>query len=131
MKLGTRPTSDTDHQKSAPIDPGNLEVGQQRQLDAVGDGVGEALFEGFDVVETAQPTGGGHGGLARLLRYRVRSTSWRERLRLGAESFFFEEGTVELYQGAECGELKVDRHGEAVLVGLRDAKRRPLGKRLH
>ncbi len=71
------------------------------------------------------------GSGEQLLRYRVRSTSWRERLRLGAESFFFEEGTAEVYQEAEYGELRVDRHGEAVLVGLRDAERRPLGRRLH
>ncbi|MCP4657068.1 MAG: DUF4401 domain-containing protein, partial [bacterium] len=71
------------------------------------------------------------GSGEQLLRYRVRSTRWRERLRLGAESFFFEEGTAEVYEGAEYGELKVDRQGEAVLVGLRDAERRPLGRRLH
>lgn len=67
-----------------------------------------------------------------LLRYRVRTRRWGgEELRLGAESFFFEEGTAELYQNAEYGELKVAANGESVLVGLRDAELRPLGERLH
>jgi uncharacterized membrane-anchored protein len=63
-----------------------------------------------------------------LLRYRVRTRRWGgEELRLGAESFFFEEGAAELYQNAEYGELKVAADGESVLVGLRDAELRPLG----
>ncbi len=63
-----------------------------------------------------------------LLTYRIRKS---RDLRLGAESFFFEEGSAELYANAKYGELRVAPSGTAVLVGLRDAERRPLGHRLH
>ncbi len=61
-----------------------------------------------------------------LLRYRRRGT----RIRLGAEDFFFQEGQAPEYQGARYGELKVDAQGNALLIGLRDAERQPLGIRL-
>ena len=53
------------------------------------------------------------------LRYRIRHGQvW-----LGTNAFFFEEGTAERYNGARYGEFRVDREsGEAVLVGLRDAR---------
>lgn len=53
----------------------------------------------------------------------------REGLRLGAESFMFQEGEAELYAKARYGELKVDASGVSVLVGLRGEKFEPLGKR--
>jgi uncharacterized membrane-anchored protein len=53
-----------------------------------------------------------------LLRYRQRDSM----LKLGAESFFFQEGHAGIYQDAKYGELKVSESGESVLVGLRDAK---------
>lgn len=58
-----------------------------------------------------------------LLTYRKRGE-----LRLGAESFFFQEGKAGEYSGARYGELRVSSGGAAVLVGLRDEKRRRLGK---
>jgi uncharacterized membrane-anchored protein len=58
-----------------------------------------------------------------LLRYRVREG----RVRLGAESFFFQEGHMGRYMGAKYGELRVQEDGNSVLVGLRDAERRPMG----
>ncbi len=58
-----------------------------------------------------------------LLRYRIRD----RRVRLGAEAFFFQEGHADRYGGAKYGELRVTPSGESVLVGLRDADRRPLG----
>jgi uncharacterized membrane-anchored protein len=60
-----------------------------------------------------------------LLRYRIRGGS----VRLGAESLFFQEGTGDALAGARFGELRVDGQGGAVLVGLRDADLRPLGRR--
>ena len=48
-------------------------------------------------------------------------------VRLGAESFFFQEGQAKLYQKARYGELKVAPDGESVLVGLRDEKFNRLG----
>jgi len=58
-----------------------------------------------------------------LLIYRRRGE-----MRLGAESFLFQEGDAELYTAARYGELKVDAEGNSVLVGLRDEKLAPLGK---
>jgi uncharacterized membrane-anchored protein len=59
-----------------------------------------------------------------LLRYRMREG----RVRLGAESFFFQEGHAERYARAKYGELRVQPDGNSVLVGLRDVERRPLGQ---
>lgn len=58
------------------------------------------------------------------LRYRLR----KERYRLGAESFFFQEGHADRYENARYGELRVADSGASVLVGLRDAERQPLGR---
>ena len=57
------------------------------------------------------------------LRYRIRGGQvW-----LGTNAFFFEEGSAERFSDARYGEFRVDRtSGEAVLVGLRDAKLRAL-----
>ncbi|MHC4505096.1 MAG: GDYXXLXY domain-containing protein [Planctomycetota bacterium] len=59
-----------------------------------------------------------------LVRYR-----WRRGLRLGAESFFFQEGHAERYERARYGELKVTPGGTAVLVGLRGESFERLGAR--
>lgn len=59
----------------------------------------------------------------RLLRYRV-----RDQVRLGAESFFFQEGHADRYAAARYGELRVAPSGESVLVGLRDERFRALGR---
>ncbi len=59
----------------------------------------------------------------RLLRYRV-----RDQVRLGAESYFFQEGHAERYAQARYGELRVAPSGESVLVGLRDGELRALGR---
>lgn len=45
------------------------------------------------------------------------------RIRLGAESFFFQEGRADDFAGAEYGVLHVDKRGRPVLVGLADADR--------
>lgn len=57
----------------------------------------------------------------RLLFYRNRNG-----LKLGAESFMFQEGLAEIYENGHYGELKVDASGKSVLVGLRDWNYRPL-----
>ncbi|OQW94959.1 MAG: hypothetical protein BWK79_04065 [Beggiatoa sp. IS2] len=51
-----------------------------------------------------------------LLRFRQRG---RE-IRLGAESYLFQEGHAHLYSDAHYGELKIAESGESILVGLRD-----------
>jgi hypothetical protein len=59
------------------------------------------------------------------LRYRLRGG----RVWLGTNAFFFEEGEAERYSRARYGEFRLDRGtGEAVLVALRDAELRPLGR---
>ena len=57
------------------------------------------------------------------IRYRIRKGSvW-----LGTNAFFFEEGSEARYAPARYGEFRLDpESGEAVLVGLRDAKFKPL-----
>jgi uncharacterized membrane-anchored protein len=63
-------------------------------------------------------------GDERLLRYRKRGES----LRVAADAYFYEEGQGNLYAAARYGELLVDASGEAVLVGMRDAELRRLGR---
>jgi uncharacterized membrane-anchored protein len=58
-----------------------------------------------------------------LLFYRNRGG-----VRLGAESFMFQEGDARLYEKAKYGELKVDASGASVLVGLRGEDFKPLGR---
>ncbi len=58
-----------------------------------------------------------------LLFYRNRGG-----LRLGAESFCFQEGDARLYSQAKYGELKTDETGASVLVGLRGKDFETLGK---
>lgn len=41
-------------------------------------------------------------------------------LKLGAESFFFEEGQGEAYEEAVYGGLRIDENGNSILVGLYD-----------
>jgi uncharacterized membrane-anchored protein len=120
----------------APVDPRSLMQGDYMQLDYA---IARALTQAL----RAWPRDGrlvlaqGPGGVARfvrrheggplapgelLLRYRVRDG----RLRLGAESFLFQEGHAERYARARYGELRVEPDGDSVLAGLRSAERVPL-----
>jgi uncharacterized membrane-anchored protein len=58
----------------------------------------------------------------RLLQYRKRG----QRIRIGSDAFYFQEGQARKYQGAKYGELRVDASGTSVLVGLRDSTFTPL-----
>jgi len=51
----------------------------------------------------------------------IEVTRQRERFALPANAWHFEEGDGERWSKAKYGELRVDGHGQAVLVGLRDA----------
>jgi uncharacterized membrane-anchored protein len=52
------------------------------------------------------------------IRFRVRS----DRVWLGTNAYFFEEGSAQRFEDAKFGEFKVERaSGEAVLIGLRGA----------
>ena len=50
------------------------------------------------------------------LKYKLRDTTGA--IRLGAESFFFQEGQADIYSNARYGVLHVDADGNSVLVGL-------------
>jgi uncharacterized membrane-anchored protein len=62
------------------------------------------------------------GAGERLLGYHLEGG----RVALGAEAFFFQEGEEPRYRPARFGELRAAPSGESLLVGLRDAERRPL-----
>ena len=51
-----------------------------------------------------------------ILKYKKRGRT----IRICAESFFFQEGYGEYFQGAKYGELKVSKQGDPVLIGLRN-----------
>lgn len=76
-----------------------------------------ATFKRFH--SPATPLGAGE----HLLRYRKSGNG----IRLGAESFFFQEGNAKFYSGAKYGELRVAGSGDSVLVGLRGQELEPLG----
>jgi uncharacterized membrane-anchored protein len=52
-------------------------------------------------------------------------------VRIGAESFFFEEGAADVYANARYGKLVADAAGRSVLVGLADENLAPLGVTAH
>lgn len=54
-----------------------------------------------------------------LVNYKIPSWS----MEIGAESYFFEEGTGATYEAAKYGGLKVDDTGNSLLVGLYDENR--------
>lgn len=61
------------------------------------------------------------GGLAEnevLLQYKLRDENGR--IRLGAESYFFQEGNARLFDEGRYGVLHVSKSGKSVLVGLAD-----------
>ena len=111
----------------APADPRSLMQGDYMVLDyrvardhaqspgAAGEGtlvvaVGADGVARFVREHRREPLGPGE----QLLRYKTR----RARTQLGAEAFFFEEGTADTYAQARFGELRVTPSGASVLVGL-------------
>ena len=57
-----------------------------------------------------------------LLNY----TGDRWQINVGAESYFFEEGSAETFEVAKYGGLRIDNKGNSLLVGLYDEERRLL-----
>ena len=120
----------------APVDPRSLVQGDYMRLDyAIArqwphdgswpsdgslifatDDEGVAQFRRRDLGEPL--TTGEHG-----LTYRIR----KGRLQVGVDAFSFQEGLAATYQPARYGEMRVATDGTSLLVGLRDAERRPLG----
>lgn len=114
----------------APADPRSLMQGDYmtlRYAEVQRFRVAEETADGNVVVELD------HRGVGRFVRFddgaaladgqlRLRYRKRRWNVRIGAESFFFEEGQGARYQSARFGELRVSPSGEVVLVGLRDAE---------
>lgn len=71
----------------------------------------ERLYEGGELKEGE-----------RLLKWRH-----RQRIYIGSNAFYFQEGKRKLYDDAEYGELRADESGETLLVGLRDENLERLG----
>ncbi|THH40062.1 GDYXXLXY domain-containing protein [Neolewinella litorea] len=71
-----------------------------------------------------EPRAAGEG----ILQFRRRRAGAVERgtIRIGAESYFFEEGTGDRFARARYGGLRIDDRGRAVLVGVWDAAREPI-----
>ncbi|SEG75021.1 GDYXXLXY domain-containing protein [Sphingobacterium lactis] len=114
----------------APVDPRSLMQGDYMRLDYT---VGQQLplddlpRRGFMVVELDKNQVGKrirfqkettplHRG-EYLINY-SRPQNWR--INIGAESFFFEEGTGERYEAAKYSAIRVDDQGNSLLVGLYD-----------
>ncbi len=48
----------------------------------------------------------------------------RRGMNIGAESFFFQEGEADKFEKAKFGGVKVDSHGNSLLIGLYDENRK-------
>ena len=61
---------------------------------------------------------------ANEVRLQYKQVDSNGRIRLGAESFFFEEGQAPRFADARYGVLHVDDRGNSVLIGLADGEGR-------
>ena len=122
--------------KLAPVDPRSLMQGDYMALNyeiARQVPSGPAARSSGKLVLMPDPDGVAqfvrvHGGEAPSPGEILLAYKHREGIRLGAESFFFQEGQAALYARAVYGELRVDPEGNSVLVGLRDKDRKPMGR---
>ena len=119
----------------APVDPRSLMQGDYMRLSfAIVDSIRNDSLpkRGFFVVKTdsrglviaarsqSEPTP--LQSDEQLIRYTTNFTG----IQLGAESYFFQEGTAEKYATARYGLVKVDPTGNTLLVGLCDSSLRKL-----
>ncbi|WP_116125034.1 GDYXXLXY domain-containing protein [Lewinella sp. IMCC34183] len=79
----------------------------------------------FQRIQTGRDPLGPGEGLIRFVRRRAGAVR-NGTLRLGPESYFFEEGQGERYGRARYGGLRIDAAGQAVLVGLWDGDAQPI-----
>ena len=122
----------------APVDPRSLMQGDYMALrfkvadDAFGRGITDRSGNGHVVVQVGDgdvvtfrriddgtPLAAGEA----RLRYRMRDGVPR----FATNAYFFEEGHANDYAKARFGEFRVAPDGEAILTGMRDAARQPLG----
>jgi len=58
--------------------------------------------------------------------YAIVYTASNWRINIGAESYFFEEGQAEKFSSAKYGGMKIDNHGNNILIGLYDENLRKI-----
>jgi len=114
----------------APVDPRSLMQGDYMRLNyAISRNINldSISKRGYCVVKIDEK------GIAKRVRFqngltpkatdeyciRYNAKKWRN-IAIGAESYFFQEGTGEKYDKAKYGGLKIDDNGKSVLVGLYD-----------
>ncbi len=119
----------------APVDPRSLMQGDYMRLNYVINDLPSAFKvekrgfcilkknkEGFEECvrfqKELQPLRAGEIGI----RYFSEGNRYFPRIHVGAESYFFEEGTAKIYETAKFGGLRVDEQGNSVLIGLYDQK---------
>ena len=113
----------------APEDPRSLMAGDYMRLDyAIAEDIAQlrsdGVLQGRVVVRLNDARvahferayrGGELGDAEILLRWR-----YRDRIVVGANAFYFEEGQAQRYENAQYAKLKADSDGHTVLVGLVD-----------
>ena len=118
----------------APVDPRSLMQGDYMDLRyaiAQYDGDKEPPKKGFCVVKIDKDN------VAKALRFQKNKTplakeeflieyqaSSRYSIKIGAESYFFQEGHAERYEKAKYGGLKIDDEGNSLLIGLFDESKK-------
>ena len=122
----------------APVDPRSLMQGDYMALnykigEATNDTFSHFPVRGYCVVRV-DPSG--IANRVRLQEYRaplsdgeylIPYTKGRyDDIHIGAESFFFKEGTSAKYDSARYGGLRIDTKGNCVLVGLYDPMRKQI-----
>lgn len=115
----------------APVDPRSLMQGDYMRLDYVINDLPNGLNvekRGFCILKKnakgfeecvrfqkeLQPLKAGEIGI----RYFSEGSRYFPSVRVGAESYFFEEGTAKRYEAAKFGGMRVDEQGNSVLIGL-------------
>jgi uncharacterized membrane-anchored protein len=115
--------------KLAPVDPRSLMQGDYMRLD----------YEIIEKIQSKRHSKRGFvvveldvSGVAKLIRIQPKlkpkqekellieytSDGSRYEFKIGAESFFFQEGTSKKYESAQYGGLRLNKNGKSVLVGL-------------
>lgn len=120
----------------APVDPRSLMQGDYMRLRyAISRNVRSDSIpkRGFCVVNLEE---NGIGEKVRIQEHRTpiyeneflieyTSMNW-DGINIGAESYFFQEGTAEKYEKAKYGGLKVDKIGNSLLIGLYDENQKEI-----
>jgi uncharacterized membrane-anchored protein len=120
----------------APADPRSLMQGDYMRLRyAISDNINSDSISkrGFYIVKLEA------NGIAKKVRIQENKTpindnefliaytsqKWRN-INIGAESYFFQEGEADKYEGAKYGGIKVDSQGNSLLIGLYDENRKKI-----